>query len=240
MIPIQKGMSSILIRRSKILLNMASTIKSIKEEAQRKNLMVFDLVLSAIVIFSIGMIIINHKFLNSNIIPYCLFALAAISLIVSIAIFISFFMSDDYKNIDDKTKIFGKSGSIRRTFLLSRNFVLYNSLITVLVICKAVDDTLFLVGKSSVASVILSFLPNVFATLSVIGSVSVFRQSGPFMKNAFVFSMVTVITTGIDIVKAIILKEYTIMFIVLSLVRVILCLINIKCLKWLKNNIDYK
>lgn len=219
---------------------MATTIKGLKQEAQRKNLMTFDFILSAIITFSIGMIIIDHKYLDNNTIPYCLFALAAILFIVAVIIFISFFTSDDYKSIDDKTKIFGKNGSIRRTFLLSRNFVLYNSLITALVICKSVDDTLFLVGNSSIMSIVLSFLPNVFATLAIIGSISVFRQSGPFMKNAFMFSNVTVITTCIDIVKSLFLKEYTTLSIVLSIVKAILFLINIKCIKWLNNNIDIK
>lgn len=216
----------------------------IYQKIARKNLLAFYWLSAAIVVFSVNRLFINQGWFglrNGNIFTKILLVVALILFILGILQFFRFVFNGKLRAYRKavKTGQIDKMKADTRKFIISRNFVLYNSLITLAISCKFIGDIIPQIGKGSFFSVALPLSPNVMALFSIIGNVSYFKQGGPMMKNAISESIVTIVISLISIIKSVFFGPFVLGALLHDIIRIAVFIFNLYCLRILHKNLDY-
>lgn len=207
-----------------------------------KNLISFFGASLSIIIFSIGNILKHHELVDSNTILNVLYVIAIILMIASIVFFFGFVTNKRYKEHKDNyvSKLTEEEAKIRLKNIASRNYVLYNSLISLAALCKTIDETcgsLNLVNFSvrGISVFIVFFFPKMMAILAIIGNISYFRGEGPFKGIIKQYLKLTVITTAMSTFQFLAYDPFSLSLLISNIVQIIICIIDDKCISIIEN-----
>ena len=205
-----------------------------KKELERKKLWSFYLAMTAVLIYSIMNILRSHGWLNVDKAKGLQIAVIIIAIAFLVIAIIGFIVTSAIGKDIEVRKAIKENKSLNRRlnkYAISKNFVLYNSIITFYLFLDSWNSTLFTIATDSIISTGVTVVHSFTVICSIIGNVSYFIDRDLKKSNAKTFSVISVATSVISIIVALIKGNMTAHLMVEKTLTILVFLFNLYCIK---------